>query len=168
MNDRFLFRGKRLNNGEWMTGYLIGGENPNILGVDRRGMAIPVDSDTIGQCTGVCDKLKNLVFEGDIIEFHSPITTSLGGEKENFEYWLEYYGRCVVEFGAYEYQIDCDGCGGAIECQCGNNYNSAYGFYLYFPKTKSRVHIIAGDFSAAAIVSGNVHDDPELMEVKSE
>ena len=70
MQNRFLFRGKRIDNGEWVEGYLYGiWERRYILwGMinDIPNMA-EVDPETVCQCTAMPDKNKKLVFEHDIV-----------------------------------------------------------------------------------------------------
>ena len=64
-----LFRGKRIDNGEWVEGYLFCiWEKAYILWGTTNGVPnmLEVDPDTIGECTGLRDKSGKLVFEGDI------------------------------------------------------------------------------------------------------
>ena len=72
-----LFRGKRLDNGEWVEGSLHvewgetrkdGSRNKDyrILGV--RGECYYVAPDTVGQYIGFCDRNGQKIFEGDIVE----------------------------------------------------------------------------------------------------
>ena len=71
MNDRYLFRGKRLDNGKWVQGDLLcdrEGAPSHVrfwgkLGID----CADINPATIGQCTGLKDKNGELIFDGDII-----------------------------------------------------------------------------------------------------
>lgn len=69
MNDRYLYRAKRIDNGEWTYGYLYGiWERKYILW----GMTNDVPNmtevapSTICQCTGLSDKNGKLIWENDI------------------------------------------------------------------------------------------------------
>lgn len=84
MEDRYLFKAKRLDNGEWVQGvpfkiegkwvFLIN-DNENLLRVHyiEENMwtaeiyAIEIDPDTICRCTGLKDKNKKLIWENDIL-----------------------------------------------------------------------------------------------------
>lgn len=86
MEDRYLFKAKRLDNGEWVTGNLI--QNPFFKGVrswisseqeDKTRLrsisrtqalwnSIEVDSSTICQCTGLKDKNGKLIWENDVVK----------------------------------------------------------------------------------------------------
>lgn len=92
MQDRYLFRGKRIDNGEWVHGYLfddgfengrvfIGGiviekyngtacDDWNVTGINF----YEIDPNTICQCTGLKDKNGKLIWENDIASYSDLIT----------------------------------------------------------------------------------------------
>ena len=78
MNDRYLYRAKRTDNGEWVEGCLLiiddseyriatsclQGDVKELLNV----CAYEVDQSTICQCTEINDKNGKLIWENDIVK----------------------------------------------------------------------------------------------------
>ena len=139
-----LFRGKRIDNGEWVFGSLLawrdGDTDICCHNSDNNGEMdkVIVRPETVGQFTGLTDKNGKKVFEGDILKFTD----------ENADY--EWIGK--VEFG---------------------NPNAEYnwGFQLVYIKgTKPNTDILLWfdmeETGAYSEVIGNIHDNPELLEVE--
>ena len=74
MNRQIEFRGKRLDNGEWVYGYYVENKLGNhfIYEIERNGEFVwnsyEVDPSTVGQFTGLVDKNGKRIYEGDFIQ----------------------------------------------------------------------------------------------------
>ncbi len=70
MEDRYLFKAKRVDDGEWIVGYLyrLSENNPPFIMLRKYGESYEVDEHTICQCTGLEDKNGNLIWENDIVK----------------------------------------------------------------------------------------------------
>jgi len=148
-----LFRGKRLDNGEWVASgnllhandngkhsyYIpvhndkfgtIEDECDNILSIEY-GTFYKVDPDTVGQYTGLTDKNDKRIFEGDIVrtvatanDHHQKGATAI----MSVRYWM------------------------GNPCLC-------------FPGNDSGTPLYPLCVSTTIEVIGNIHDNPELLEV---
>jgi hypothetical protein len=83
MRDMGLYRGKRVDNGEWVEGYFFAGniagafilqtktkctrrrDGSSALGDDV--VPFEVDPATVGEFTGLCDRNGKRIFEGDVV-----------------------------------------------------------------------------------------------------
>ena len=101
MQERYLFRGKRIDNGEWVIGnciddgvtgqvfiHTVGNSVNESDKVEEEGclqfVAFEVAPATICQCTGLKDKNGNLIWENDIVSFsHTQYTRNYAIEFEN-------------------------------------------------------------------------------------
>lgn len=102
MKREILFRGKRVDNGQWVEGSLIGEDVivGNIVDFEEDYFTTEfwyrVDPETVGQFTGRYDKNDKEIFERDIV-----VNKNIHGKKWIVEYRTdsEYVGFVLKEIG---------------------------------------------------------------------
>ena len=106
VNRQIEFRGKRIDNGEWVYGSLYGEQTiiENIVEygvIDYFGVDVgnfhKVDQSTVGQFTGLVDKKKLMVYEGDIIELI---------DRHVVVIWNKYLAQYDLDFLRYNDYVD--------------------------------------------------------------
>lgn len=145
MENRFLSRGKRIENGEW-NGKWVEGHYYEFMGKSyifeqpftSGNLTYEIDPSTICQCTGLKDKNGNLIWENDIVKCVD--------ENNDIEF------TAIIEFG---------------------NPNGLYswGYQLQHikgdePNLDILLWVDMEEAGATCKVIGNVFDNPELLEAQ--
>ena len=148
MNREILFRGKRVDNGEWIEGFFAKSGDKTFILIDN-DIAVgyvamkEVIAETVGQFTGLTDKNGTKIFEGDILRGYKYPYLSEG----HFNYYAEviYFENCPA-FGLYTFK----------------NPN------LNFIAGISQGNTDFMDYWECENweVMGNIYDNPELLEEK--
>ena len=160
-----LFRGKRLDNGDWVQGYYLQNyDGPYICFIkgayicDAGTLTEPVFPETVGQFTGLTDKNGTKIFEGDFLKQK---TTTKFAEVSPFEW--ERYG--VVRFGYHDW---------------GDKNEAGYASEGWYIEPLRSVSVKPKNYGVGYIQSGlnqcdilneyypmevigNIHDNPELI-----
>ena len=147
MENRYLFRGKRIDTGKWVEGHLITDETDDskcfigyVIGTDEDGAphdldVVQVDPSTICRCTGV-DKNDELIWENDIVKFG--------------------YAMAPIKYGSYQCCFDSaktEHVGFYVDWTEIHNYRKDVGYWIHETDTA---------------VIGNTIDNPELLRCKME
>lgn len=145
MDDRYLFKAKRLDNGEWIIGFITFHKTGKafikpIFGDERSSEE--VDQSTICQCIGKRDKYNHLIFENDLMDgFIYPYLSGLDSEHDYFAEvcWCDDaagFGICTHKYKNSDVRGSADG----------------------------EVDLIEDFDSSKWEVIGNIFDNPELLE----
>lgn len=144
------FRGKRLHDGKWVYGYVLGHDTLPYMAIvtmnntDKSVInktTTSVDPDTIGQFTGLHDKNGKEIYEGDILLWTRKNVHIIEGRPRQ-----DFLDKCIIYY-------DNDKCGFRFRCKldCG----SCVGI-LDFRDDRAKESYIE--------VIGNIHDNPKLLE----
>lgn len=146
-----LFRGKRLDNGEWVEGSLffdpdlecaqiIGFDySTNETGIDREEFSEQVDPATVGQFTGLLDKNGKRIFEGDVVKYTFDMPDNPNATENGKKATI---GRVFFSDWRVSFSVT-----------AGRNCSSVLNDDLFeYVRNGNRVEII-----------GNIYDNPELL-----
>ena len=144
-----LFRGKRIDNGEWIEGMLVIRQRRDFISPAKfrvqyytednlytLGRFMEVVPSTVCQYTGLTDKNGKKIFEGDIVHYLCSHVVAL------------------VKFGEYK-DIDADN-------------KKSFGYYVQYREDEKTItenmDLSESDKEYGCEVIGNIYDNPELLE----
>lgn len=156
------FRGKRIDNGEWVYGGLVTGYGYAYIhkleladdGVHNiKVKCVAVDPETVGQFTGLSDKNSVDIYEGDLVDITSAVCTIVDNKPTGK------YSTRIVEVCWLDRESKLGRCCWATRCVGGDARNKHRVGGKPFPAVHEPFHLYG-------TVCGNIHDTPELLEGK--
>ena len=155
MENRYLFKAKRLDTHDWILGFLSMHKTGKYFIRPIGGSASSseeVEKNTICQCTGLKDKNGKLIWENDIVELfghRGVIKYTCGGfgigYRKNID-WKEIQANIMRVTGCENILYACEN----------DNYISLWEIYWNFNDDDDSVNTVE--------VIGNIFDNPELLE----
>ena len=150
-----IFRGKRKDNGEWVYGdFMHGNERKSlrdsIFVCDSETQSFndyEIDSSTIGQYTGLTDKNGKKIFEGDIVKTQPFYDRPYSDKRKSKEF-----------IGVVKYKTKIFNGNKYHSKQC---YHGEWGLKFYEDFGKY-THYSWGELWNCEVI-GNTHDNPELL-----
>lgn len=166
MEDRYLYKAKRTDNGEWVEGFMVACDerifiaqkpecNTSMHMLDGywMGTYIEIDPSTICQCTGLHDKNGKEIYEGDIVKFDD-------------EVWWSSYTSCGTEY---------DSCEVVNYGVVGFDEETLRYDFVKYKYNENQVeadlhenHVLEfSDFIQEHEIIGNIYENPEVLEMES-
>ncbi len=149
-----LFRGKRIDNGDWVCGYYVSAAARECILQSLGCLWNDIIPETVGQYTGLTDKNGKKIFEGDIFKFPDEVFES-------------YYTSCGTEYNSWE--VENYGVVGFCE------YSGRFDFIKYkFNENSVEADLHENnsldfvEFVSELEIIGNIHDNPELLKEGAE
>ena len=134
MENRYLFRGKRIDTGEWVYGLQSCDEDGEIEEIEVWSEDdinfYSVDPSTVCQCTGLEDKNGRLIFENDIVkDLFSDIAAPIrygsyqscfdSTKVEHVGFYVDWSGKYIKNYrkdlGYWIHMVDAEIIGNAID-----------------------------------------------------